>query len=165
MRVSISAIGQDSHRFEPEGSRKPLMLGGVIIPGAAGLSGNSDADVILHAITNAVSGVSGVNILGKVSDDLCLNQGIKDSRVYLEKALETLAEDKWELTHVSISVEAKRPHLSNYIDGIKCSIASILSLPVKSVGLTATTGEGLTDFGRGYGIQAFVIVSAVRAIS
>jgi len=165
MRVSISAIGQDSHRFESESSRKPLVLGGVVIPDAIGLAGNSDADVILHAITNAISGVSGVNILGKVSDDLCLNHGIKDSRVYLEKALETLAEDKWELTHVSISVEAKYPHLSSYIDGIKRSIASILSLPIKSVGLTATTGEGLTDFGRGHGIQVFAVVSAVREVS
>jgi len=164
MRVSISAIGQDSHRFEPDGSRKPLVLGGVIIPDSVGLAGNSDADVILHAVTNAVSGVSGVNILGKVSDDLCLNHGIKDSRVYLEKALETLAEDKWELTHVSISVEAKYPRLSKYVDGIKRSIASMLPLPVKSVGLTATTGEGLTDFGRGEGIQALAIVSAARKV-
>ncbi|MDR3013737.1 MAG: 2-C-methyl-D-erythritol 2,4-cyclodiphosphate synthase [Chitinispirillales bacterium] len=158
--ISISAIGQDSHRFEPDDSQKPLVLGGVAIPGAPGLAGNSDADVILHAITNAVSGVSGVNVLGKISDDLCLNRGITDSRVYLEKALETLLADKWKLTHVSISVEAKRPHLSAFIPAIKCSIAELLSIPENSVGLTATTGEGLTAFGRGEGMQAFVIVSA-----
>ena len=162
MFVSTSAIGQDSHRFESDGSRKPLVLGGVTIPGCPGLSGNSDADVVLHALTNAVSGISGVNILGKISDDICIKQGITDSRAYLEKALETLAADKWELTHVSISVEAKRPHLSSYIEGIKKSIASMVKLPEKSIGLTATTGEGLTSFGRGEGIQAFVIVSAVR---
>ncbi len=52
--------------------------------------GNSDADVVLHSITNAVSGVRGVNILGKIADDLCKNHGITDSKVYLEKALETL---------------------------------------------------------------------------
>jgi 2-C-methyl-D-erythritol 2,4-cyclodiphosphate synthase len=160
--VSISAIGQDSHRFEPDGSRKPLILGGITIPGAPGLAGNSDADVILHAITNAISGISGVNILGKISDELCLTQGVTDSRAYLEKALETLKADGWELTHVSISVEAKRPHLSNYISEIKRSIAPMLSLTEKDIGLTATTGEGLTDFGRGEGIQAFAIVSAMR---
>jgi len=161
-RISISAVGQDSHRFEPEGSSKPLVLGGVVVPGAPGLAGNSDADVVLHAVTNAVSGVSGVNILGRISDDLCLNKGITDSRAYLEKALETLAADRWELTHVSVSIEAKKPHLSAHIPDIKRSIASLLSLPEKSVGLTATTGEGLTDFGRGDGMQAFVIVSAER---
>jgi len=165
MYISISAIGQDSHRFEPQDSQKPLTLGGVVIPNGPGLCGNSDADVILHALTNAISGVSGVNILGKISDELCLKHGIKDSRVYLEKALETLVPDKWKLTHVSISIEAKRPHLAKFIPQIKQSIASLLSLEERSVGLTATTGEGLTAFGRGEGIQAFVIVSAVRELS
>jgi len=160
--VSVSAVGQDSHRFEPDGSSKPLILGGVTIPDCPGLEGNSDADVILHAVTNAISGVSGQNILGKISDDLCRN-GQTDSRVYLDKAVETLSADKWKLTHVSISVEAKRPHLAARIPAIKKSIASILSLKENDIGLTATTGEGLTAFGRGEGIQALVIVSAVRA--
>jgi 2-C-methyl-D-erythritol 2,4-cyclodiphosphate synthase len=154
----ISAIGQDSHRFEPEGSSKPLVLGGAIINGHRGLMGNSDADVILHAITNAISGISGVNILGKISDDLCLKLGITDSRVYLAEALKTLG--VWKLLHVSISVEARKPHLAEHIARIRQSIASLLSLSIESVGLTATSGEGLTEFGKGEGIQALVIISA-----
>lgn len=154
----ISAIGQDSHRFEKEGSFKKLILGGIEIPDCIGLEGNSDADVVLHAVTNAISGLSGINILGKISDDLCLKQGIKDSRVYLQRALETLTEYK--LTHVSISIEARRPHLSGHIASIKKSIAGLLSLEEKHVGITATSGEGLTSFGKGDGIQALVIVSA-----
>ena len=67
----ISAIGQDSHRFELENPAKPLILGGLTITGSPGLAGNSDADVVLHALTNAISGLSGINI-GKVSDKLCL---------------------------------------------------------------------------------------------
>lgn len=156
----ISAIGQDSHRFEPVGSSKPLMLGGVQLTGQRGLMGNSDADVVLHAITNAVSGISGVNILGKVSDDLCLKQGITDSRVYLCEALNTLG--GWKLSHVSISIEARRPHLAEHIQEIRNSIAALLSLAVEHIGLTATSGEGLTEFGKGEGIQVFVIVSAYR---
>lgn len=154
----ISGIGQDSHRFEPDGSPKPLILGGVVIPGCAGLNGNSDADVVLHAITNAISGISCQNILGKVSDDLCLKQGITDSRVYLSEALKTLT--RHQLLHVSITIEAKRPHLSAFIDQMRVSIAALLSLKPDNVGITATTGEGLTAFGRGEGIQVFVIVSA-----
>jgi len=160
--VSVSAIGQDSHRFEPAGSSKPLILGGVTIPNCVGLEGNSDADVILHALTNAVSGISGQNILGKISDDLCRG-GQTDSRVYLEKAVDTLSAGGWKLTHVSISIEAKRPHLADHIPTIKKSIASLLSIQENDVGLTATTGEGLTAFGRGEGIQAFAIASAVRS--
>ncbi|MBN1603222.1 MAG: 2-C-methyl-D-erythritol 2,4-cyclodiphosphate synthase [Chitinispirillaceae bacterium] len=158
--MHISAIGQDSHRFEPVGSSKPLILGGVQLTGQRGMMGNSDADVVLHAITNAVSGISGVNILGKVSDDLCLKQGITDSRVYLSEAMKTLGE--WKLSHVSISIEARRPHLAEHIQEIRNSIAALLSLAVEHIGLTATSGEGLTEFGKGEGIQVFVIVSAYR---
>lgn len=78
------AIGQDSHRFCEEENGKKLILGGVPIDGCPGLSGNSDADVILHALTNAISGITCVNILGKVADDLCLKEGITDSSVYLK---------------------------------------------------------------------------------
>lgn len=151
-----TAIGQDSHRFEPEGSAKPLMLGGVEIPGYPGLKGNSDADVILHAITNAVSGISGVNILGKTADDLCLNKGITDSRVYLKKALDTLT--NYKIVHLSLSVEGKRPNLEPHINDIKKSLAALLSLSPLDIGLTATTGEGLSEFGRGNGIQVFALI-------
>ena len=154
----ISAIGQDSHAFESEQSSKTLILGGVTIPGTPGLAGNSDADVVLHAITNAISGLTGINILGTVSDELCLKQGIKDSRVYLQKALQTLTD--YTLVHVSISLEARRPHLSEYITSIRNSLASLLSVQPGHIGLTATTGEGLTAFGKGEGIQALAIITA-----
>lgn len=155
-----AGLGQDSHRFAAAGVEKPLVLGGVVIAGERGLDGNSDADVILHALTNAVSGVSGVNILGAVSDDLCV-RGVTDSAVYLKKALETLGE--YHLTHVSISVEAKSPNLSKYVELMKSSIARHCGLDARDVGLTATSGEGLTEFGRGEGMQALVIVTAVRS--
>jgi 2-C-methyl-D-erythritol 2,4-cyclodiphosphate synthase len=155
-----SAIGQDSHRFEERDSKKPLMLGGVKIKGCPGLAGNSDADVVLHALTNAVSGISGVNILGKTSDLMCLKQGIKDSRAFLEKALETLGD--YRLVHVSVAIEAKRPKLEKHIPAIRRSLAKLCGCAAMDIGVTATSGEGLTAFGRGEGIQAFVMVSAVR---
>jgi 2-C-methyl-D-erythritol 2,4-cyclodiphosphate synthase len=153
-----TGIGQDSHRFEDEDSKKPLMLGGVCIPGCPGLLGNSDADVVLHALTNAISSISGKNILGKISDEMCLQKGITDSKAYLIAALETV--HSFRITHVSISIEAKRPKLEPFIDAIKTSIANLISLSASDIGLTATTGEGLTAFGRGEGMQALVIVTA-----
>jgi 2-C-methyl-D-erythritol 2,4-cyclodiphosphate synthase len=153
----LSAVGQDSHRFEDESSKKPLWLGGIIIPGSPGLLGNSDADVVLHAITNAISGISCVNILGKISDDLCLNKGIADSKVYLQEALKTL--DTYSVVHVSVSIEARKPHLSSHIPAMRLSIANVLQISENHVGITATTGEGLTSFGKGEGIQAFVIIT------
>jgi 2-C-methyl-D-erythritol 2,4-cyclodiphosphate synthase len=154
------AIGQDSHRFETEKTGKALVLGGVTIPGAVALEGNSDADVILHALTNAVSGISGVVILGPVSDRLCLEQGITDSSVYLQEALKTLGD--YRITHVSISLEAAVPKITPHIPALRQSIAGLMGIAMEDVGITATTGEGLTDFGRGEGIQALVVVTAMK---
>jgi 2-C-methyl-D-erythritol 2,4-cyclodiphosphate synthase len=163
----ISAIGQDSHRFmsEEEAAARPdrqLVLAGVSLPGQRPLAGNSDADVILHALTNAVSGLTGKNILGARADYLCLEKGITDSSVYLAEALADLAAAAGELLHISVAVEAKRPHLAAVIPDLRQSLASLTGLGLANIGLTATSGEGLTGFGKGEGIQVFCQVSARR---
>ena len=156
----LTSIGQDSHRFL-EGTYDPssntIKLGGYDVPFDRQFDANSDGDVLLHAITNAVSGFTGVNILGGAADEICLKQGIKDSRVYLEEALKYLRGAS--IAHVSITVECLRPKLKEHIPAIKESVASLLSIDSSHVGLTATTGEGLTGFGRGEGIQVFVIMT------
>ncbi len=154
MRVGI---GQDSHRFDSEDKLKKLVLGGVIIENHLPLAGNSDADVVLHAITNAVSGVTCVNILGKISDEICLGQGIKKSSVYLKEALKYL--DDLKIVHVSISIECETPKIAPYILLMRQSISELLKITEKDVGITATTGEGLTEFGKGKGIQVFACIT------
>lgn len=156
-----TGLGQDSHRFDGESRDKPLVLGGVIFPNEPPLLGNSDADVVLHALTNAVSGITGVNILGPVSDALCLEQGITDSRVYLAKALEHLG--AYRIHHASLSIECRRPKINPRIDEMKACVGALLGIPPEVVGITATSGEGLTSFGRGEGIQVFAVVSASLA--
>ena len=156
----ISTIGQDSHRFVEETfdpSVNGLMLGGYKVPFDRQFQANSDGDVILHAITNAISGLTGVNILGGAADKICLEQGIKDSRVYLEEAIKYLGDAS--ITHVSMTIECLRPKLKEHIPSIKESVASLLGISASHVGITATTGEGLTGFGRGEGIQVFVIMT------
>jgi len=152
-----AAIGQDSHRFVDPGDDKKLILGGIEIESCPGLSGNSDADVVFHAITNAISGISCVNILGERADELCLRHGIKDSRVYLKEALDTMKDKK--IIHVSVSIEAKRPKLAPYIERMRQSIAEVLGIDKNSVGITATSGEGLTEFGKGNGIFCTAILT------
>lgn len=152
-------IGQDSHRFNFDDKEKKLVLGGVVFEGHVPLQGNSDADVILHSITNAISGVTCVNILGKVSDDLCLKQGIKDSRVYLKEAVKYLGESK--VVHVSLSIECSTPKITPKIPEIRQSLSTLLEIPENCIGITATTGEGLTPFGQGLGIQVFTCVTVV----
>lgn len=162
-----SAIGQDSHRFvTAEGfaahPQRQLVLGGLVLPGERPLDGNSDADVVLHALINAISGVSGVNILGARTDQLCLAEGITDSAVYLQEALATLGQ--WRLSHISFAVEAKTPRLAGWIGPMKIRLAELTGLQPLDIGLTATSGEGLTAFGRGEGIQAFCQVTARRPL-
>jgi len=158
----ISTIGQDSHRFgEPVGNCN-IMLGGVSIPSDRPILANSDGDVILHAITNAVSGFTGRIILGGIADKLCLEEGIKDSSVYLKKALEYLGST--EIIHCSVTVECLVPKLKPHLEKMRAKIGELLGISKNSVGITATTGEGLTAFGRGEGIQVFAILSFKKTV-
>lgn len=72
-----TSIGQDSHRFEVDNVDKPLILGGVIFEKEQGMSANSDGDVVLHAITNAVSGITCKNVLGDIADKMCKNRNYR----------------------------------------------------------------------------------------
>jgi len=162
-----NAIGQDSHRFltkdEWEQEKESvLILAGCPFPGELPFSANSDGDVFLHALTNAISGITGRNILGGIADVLCLEQGIKDSKVYLQEALLDLKE--WEITHISFTAEAKKPKLFSHIPSMRESVASILQIPASAVGITATSGEGLSDFGRGLGMMVFCSITVRRAL-
>jgi len=150
------AVGQDSHRFEENKTKKELILGGITFENEVGLQGNSDADVILHAITNAISGITCINIIGKVSDDIC-KAGIIDSEVYLEKALTYFT---GKIVHLSISIECLNPKITPKIKEMRENIARILNINETDIGITATTGEGLTGMGKGQGIACFVIITA-----
>lgn len=152
-------IGQDSHRFDFNNKSKKLILGGVVFEGHPPLEGNSDADAILHSITNAVSGVTCVNVLGAVSDEMCLKHGIKDSSVYLAEALKYLGESK--IVHVSVSIECSTPKISPKIPELRENMSRLLDIPQNCIGITATTGEGLTQFGQGKGIQVFSCITVV----
>lgn len=149
------AIGQDSHRIDYNNKEKKLILGGVEFQEDYTLVANSDGDVILHAITNAISGITCKNILGKIADDMC-KSGITDSKEYVKEALKYLKE---KIIHVSISIECKTPKISPKIEEMRKSIAKVLNIEENCVGITATTGEGLTEFGKGNGISVFVCLT------
>lgn len=155
MKVSI---GQDSHRFDLLETEKKCILGGVVFEGAPALSANSDGDVVLHAITNAVSGITCRNILGPIADEMC-QSGITDSREYLKVALKDLADLGYQISHLSISIECKKPKIFPMLDAMRQSIGGLLGIRENQVGITATTGEGLTDCGSGLGISVLCILT------
>jgi len=156
-------LGQDSHKFIAEGQSKPLVLGGVKVSEKDGLEGNSDGDTILHSLCNALSSAIGGDSLSTWTDEMCDVQGIKDSSRYVEQIIGKIVGLKYSVVNVSISVEAKTPRLKmEIIKQIKNRIASLLKIQIDQVGLTFTSGEGLTEFGRGQGIQALTIVSIAK---
>ncbi|MDG2395194.1 2-C-methyl-D-erythritol 2,4-cyclodiphosphate synthase [Candidatus Thioglobus sp.] len=152
-----TGLGQDSHAFES--NKKPLLLAGIKFDHNQGLRANSDGDVVLHAITNAISSITGVNVLGATADTLC-QQGVVDSSEYLKLALTDL--DHWIIQHVAISIECLVPKITPKINEMKANLAHILNITEEDIGITATTGEGLTAFGQGQGIQVLCIISALQ---
>ncbi|MBS0648026.1 MAG: 2-C-methyl-D-erythritol 2,4-cyclodiphosphate synthase [Verrucomicrobia bacterium] len=152
-----TGLGQDSHRFLPEDSTKPCILAGLVFDEAPGMASDSDGDVIFHAICNAITSLTGVQILGGIADDLCQKDGLTDSQIYVQRALETLRPQKIE--HVALAIEAKRPRLQHRIEEMRSKIASVLHLRLNQVGITATASDGLTEFGLGEGIQCLCIIT------
>jgi len=153
-----TGLGLDSHRFVEEDTDKSFVLGGLVFSDAPALLGNSDADVILHALTDAISGITGVTVIGATADKMC-KAGVTDSKAYLAVALEALGD--WKISHVSIALECLRPKIDPKVPALRESVASLLGIEIADVCITATTGEKLNDVGRGLGIHATVIVTAV----
>lgn len=152
-----TGIGQDSHRFLPPDSTKPCVIGGLIFDDAPGFNANSDGDIVFHALCNAITSLTGEPILGAIAEDLCLKDGITDSEVYLKEALKTLGKQK--ITHVAITIEAKKPKFRDRIMEMRENVGRVMGLSVSQVGITAISGEGLTDFACGDGVQAFAIIT------
>lgn len=158
--ITRVGIGQDSHRFLPDDSSKMCILGGIIFDNVPGLSADSDGDVVFHAICNAITSVTGVPILGGIAVELCHKDGITDSLVYLQKAMETLGSQ--EIQHIALTIEGKRPKFQPRIDAMRRNIAKVMHLELSQIGLTVTSGDGLTDFGCGDGLQCFCSLTTIE---
>ena len=153
-----TGIGLDSHQFVEGESDRVLVLGGLVFDDAPALLGNSDADVILHAVTDAVSGVTGRTVIGAFADAMC-KEGITDSKEYLKLSLADLAD--WQISHLSVAIECLRPKIDPKVPALRASLAGLLGIKDSDVCITATTGEGLNDCGRGLGIHASAVLTAV----
>ena len=150
-------IGQDSHRFIDEGKDKKCVVGGVEFKDAPGLEADSDGDVVFHAICNAITSLTHVPILGQIAIDLCHKKNITDSRIYLEKALETLK--GYKIEHVALTIEGQRPRFQKRAKEIRISVANIMKVSIDQVGITFTSGQELTVFGKGMGLMCCCILS------
>jgi 2-C-methyl-D-erythritol 2,4-cyclodiphosphate synthase len=152
-------FGQDSHRFSSDPTRR-LVLGGVEVPRSPGLDGNSDADVVLHALCRALEQAIGEDAFSRYADEMS-TRGILDSREYVKVARARVEQAGYRINNVGLTIEARRPSIEPLRLAMKASIAGLLNIAPGMVGINATTGEDLTAFGRGEGVQAFAIVSLV----
>ena len=151
-------IGQDSHRFLTKLGEKKCIIGGVVFEDVPGWDADSDGDIVYHAICNAISSITTVPILGGVAIKMCKEENITDSKEYLLKAKETLGELK--ISHIALTIEASKPKLQSSIDEMRSNVAQILDIQTPQVGITCTSGDGLTAFGIGVGGQCFCVMSA-----
>ncbi len=143
--------GYDVHRLT-EG--RPLVLGGVTIPFQQGLAGHSDADVLLHALMDALLGAAALGDIGRLFPDT--NEQYKgiDSRVLLRQVAAVLAENGFTVGNVDVTLVAQRPKIAPYVAEMRENIAADLDIGADMVSVKATTEEGLGFSGRGEGMAA-----------
>ena len=151
--------GFDVHAF-CEGRK--LILGGVEVPYKFGLAGHSDADVLIHAICDALLGAAGLGDIGHHFPDNDPQYAGIDSRKLLKRVMESLNELGWQVNNLDATVIAQAPKLAPYIVTMRETLALLLALDVSRLNIKATTTEGLGFTGRGEGIaaQAVVLLSA-----
>ncbi len=149
-------IGYDVHRLQ---SGRKLVLGGVELAHAKGLEGHSDADVLMHAICDAVLGALGEGDIGHFFPNSDPRWQGAPSRVFLEEAARQVAVRLGQIVNVDATIIAQQPKIAPHIAAMKEQVAQALGLSLPSVGIKATTNEGLGFLGREEGIAALAVAS------
>jgi 2-C-methyl-D-erythritol 2,4-cyclodiphosphate synthase len=154
--MTTSGIGYDIHRFT---AGRPLVLGGVVIPHERGLEGHSDADVLSHAIADALLGAVGERDIGHhfPNTDESI-RGISSLEI-LSHARELVTARGGRLNNIDATLLAEEPKIGPHLEAIRQSLAVTLGLQPERVGLKATTNEALGALGRGEGIAALAVAS------
>ena len=156
-------LGFDVHPFAPEGSNRPLVLGGVRFPEGRGLQGHSDADVVIHALCDALLGAIGAGDMGSHFPDTDPRYRGLSSLEFLASLASMLASGGWRLVNADLSVVTEAPRLAPRVAEMKSCLARPLGVPDDAVNVKATRPEGLGALGRGEGIACQAIVLVARA--
>ena len=146
--------GYDVHKLV-EGRK--LIMGGVYIPWEKGLLGHSDADVLAHAVTDALLGAAGLGDIGKHFPDTDPAYAGADSLVLLDHVVALLKEKGWHVVNVDATILAQRPKLASHLPGMRDNLAVHMCVEPEQVNVKATTEEGLGFTGAGLGIAAHAV--------
>jgi 2-C-methyl-D-erythritol 2,4-cyclodiphosphate synthase len=151
-----TGLGIDTHAFAPG---RPLILGGVDIPHEEGLAGHSDADVLTHAVIDALLGAAGLGDIGRHFPDTDPRFAGADSLELLRTVVVYLGEHGFAIANVDATVVLERPKLAPYRDAIRDALAAALGIAQDRVNVKATTGEGIGFVGRGEGAAAMAVAT------
>lgn len=155
MRIGL---GHDTHRFRDGGTETGIRLGGVFIPYRRGLLGHSDADVLLHAVTDAIFGAVGSGDIGDHFPDTADENRGRDSAEFLLAAAEEARRKGWRIVNIDTIIFAQAPKLAPFKELIRKRIADLLGLDADRVGVKAKTGEHIGIIGREEAISAEAVV-------
>jgi 2-C-methyl-D-erythritol 2,4-cyclodiphosphate synthase len=153
-------IGHDTHRLA---SGRPLLLGGVRIEHPRGLVGHSDADVVLHALTDALLGAAGLGDIGDAYPDTDPAYRDRDSSFFVTDTLGRLRREGWQVVNIDVTVFAQEPRLGPVKAQIRGRLAELLGLDVGRVNVKAKTGENVGHIGRAEAISCQVVALIERA--
>jgi 2-C-methyl-D-erythritol 2,4-cyclodiphosphate synthase len=148
-------LGHDIHRLGPN---RALILGGVRIDFERGLVGHSDADILLHAITDALLGAAGLGDIGDAFPDTDPAYAGIDSAVLLARTLDHVRAEGWRIVNLDCTVFAQRPKLASHKPAIRRKLAELLAIPVEAVNVKAKTGELVGPIGREEAMAADAVV-------
>jgi 2-C-methyl-D-erythritol 2,4-cyclodiphosphate synthase len=152
-------LGYDIH---PLVAGRPCILGGVNIPSPVGPDGHSDADVLLHAVADAILGAAGLRDIGHYFPNTDASLKGLDSAVIVKKAVaEAKAQGGWMVGNVDIVIIGERPKVMAHVDAMKAKVAEIIGVSASQVGIKATTNEGMDSIGQGkaLAVQAICLIS------
>jgi len=151
-------FGYDAHRLV---QGRPLILGGVEIPHRVGLEGHSDADVLIHAVIDALIGALGMGDIGRHFPETDPAYKGISSLSMLEEVTGWIKRDGFQLNNLDATVVAETPKLAPHIPAMERKIAEMLEVPSDQINIKATTTEGMGFCGKGEGIEAYAVVSLV----
>jgi 2-C-methyl-D-erythritol 2,4-cyclodiphosphate synthase len=154
-----TGIGYDLHRLEPN---RRLIIGGVEIPFEKGLAGHSDADILMHALTDALLGAAGLGDIGELFPPTDPQWKDADSEVFLQQARELVVGYGYRIVNIDAVVVLERPKLLPHRPAIRKNLARILAIDAERIGLKAKTSEGVGPCGRGEAAEAHVVATLVR---
>ena len=151
-------FGYDVHRLDKD---RPLILGAVRISHSLGLLGHSDADVLIHAVIDAILGALAKGDIGQhFPDSDPANKGIESLKM-LEKVVELMKEDSFLVNNIDSTIIAEKPKLAPYVQEMRNNLARVLKISIDQVSIKATTSEGLGFCGRQEGMAAYAVASLI----